>query len=138
MIILLGSWRPSQLPRRKHSKTSISDSLSLLNNSNFIELFHAGFYRVNYDTDNWDALIKQLNDTPSDIHLLNRAQLIDDSFALAQAGQLNYSVALSLSKYLKKEDSVIPWYSAKNSLSYLIERMSRDEQTYANIKVHKK
>ncbi|VVC40908.1 Hypothetical protein CINCED_3A014501 [Cinara cedri] len=95
-----------------------------------------GFYRVNYDADNWDSLTRQLNNNPADIHVLNRAQLIDDSFALAKAGQLNYSVALSLSNYLKNETDAIPWYSAMNSLSYLLERMPRSQDGYGNFKTH--
>lgn len=98
--------------------------------------FSSGFYRVNYDTDNWQQLIRQLNDKPTDIHVLNRAQLIDDSFALARAGQLNYSVPLSLSNYLKNETDIVPWYTAMNSLSYLLERMPRNEDGYKNFKVN--
>lgn len=90
---------------------------------------------MNYDTENWMALIKQLNETPTAVHVLNRAQLIDDSFTLARAGQLNYSVPLHLSKYLKKENNTIPWYSAKNGFSYLIARMPRSEKGYGDFKV---
>lgn len=81
-------------------------------------------------------LINQLNSTPTDIHVLNRAQLIDDAFALARAGYLDYSVPLNMSKYLKKEKSIIPWYTAMNNFNYLIQRMPRDEQGYNNFKVH--
>lgn len=94
-----------------------------------------GFYRVNYEVDNWMALIKQLNNTPTDIHVLNRAQLISDSFNLARAGQLNYTVALELTKYLKNENSITPWYSAMNGFSYLLQRMPRSEKGYKNLKV---
>uniref|UniRef100_A0A2S2NAD6 Aminopeptidase n=2 Tax=Schizaphis graminum TaxID=13262 RepID=A0A2S2NAD6_SCHGA len=95
-----------------------------------------GFYRVNYDVDNWMALIKQLNDTPTDIHVLNRAQLIDDAFNLARSGQLDYSVALHLSKYLKNENNTTPWYSAMNGFAYLLERMPRSDKGYADFKSH--
>lgn len=95
-----------------------------------------GFYRVNYEVDNWMALIKQLNDTPTDIHVFNRAQLIDDAFNLARAGQLDYSVPLHLTKYLKNENNTTPWYSAMNGFSYLLERMPRSDEGYANFKSH--
>lgn len=98
-------------------------------------LISPGFYRVNYDTDNWNALIKQLNEAHDEIHVLNRAQLIDDAFNLARAGHLDYSVPLSLSKYLKKENNATPWYSAINSFSYIIERMFRSKEGFENIKV---
>ncbi|CAI6344932.1 unnamed protein product [Macrosiphum euphorbiae] len=95
-----------------------------------------GFYRVNYDVDNWMALIKQLNETPTDIHVLSRAQLIDDAFNLARSGQLDYSVALHLSKYLKYENNTTPWYSAMNVFSYLLERMPRSGEGYEDFKTH--
>lgn len=84
---------------------------------------------------NWNALIKQLNDNHGAIHVLNRAQLIDDAFALALAGHLNYSVPLRLTKYLKKEDSAIPFYSAIRGFSYLEERMPRHQNGYEKFKV---
>lgn len=95
-----------------------------------------GLYRVNYDIDNWVALIKQLNDSPSSIHVLNRAQLIDDAFNLARSGQLDYSVPLNLSKYLKNENDITPWYSAMNGFAYLLERMPRSGGEYENLKSH--
>lgn len=63
------------------------------------------------------------------IHVLNRAQLIDDSFNLARAGELPYSVPFTLISYLEKEDDFIPWYSVKNSMSYLVERLRRCSHT---------
>lgn len=98
----------------------------------------SGFYRVNYDIDNWKELIKQLKDDPTVIHAINRAQLIDDAFNLAIAGHLDYAIPLGLSEYLEKENSVTPWYSAKNCFSFLIDRMRRSEQGYENVKVIKR
>jgi aminopeptidase N len=91
---------------------------------------------VNYDNENWMALINQLNNTPTEIHVLNRAQLISDSFNLARAGQLNYTVPLELTKYLKNENSTTPWYSAMQGFSYLLQQMPRSEKGYKKLKVH--
>lgn len=91
---------------------------------------------MNYDIDNWNALIKQLNDSHTEVHVLNRAQLIDDAFNLAKTGHLNYSVLLNLSKYLKKENESLPWYSAMNGFSYLIEKMPRNNIGYDILKVN--
>lgn len=99
----------------------------------FVELL--GFYRVNYDTDNWSSLIRQLKEAPDEIHVLNRAQLIDDSFFLARADQLHYSFPLRISSYLKIEDDVLPWYSVINGYSYLIERMRRNDTEYSDLRV---
>lgn len=92
---------------------------------------------MNYDDENWRFLIKTLRETPTEINVLNRAQLIDDSFNLARAGKLHYSVPLRLSSYLKIEDDVLPWYSAINGYSYILERMRRNALEYSQIRVSK-
>lgn len=99
------------------------------------DAFSPGFYRVNYDQENWERLVHLLNVSHGTIHVLNRAQLLDDSFNLARAGLLNYSSALDLSTYLKNEDDVIPWYTAIECLSYVVERMRRSAEGYEYIKV---
>lgn len=94
-----------------------------------------GFYRVNYDARNWDLLIAELNSNPKTIHILNRAQLIDDSFNLARAGELSHYVPFTLVSYLQKEDDFIPWYSVLNSMTYIVERMRRCPHTGVQVKV---
>ena len=44
-----------------------------------------GYYKVNYDDNNWQLLIAQLGTDHTPIHVLNRAQLIDDALDLARA-----------------------------------------------------
>lgn len=41
-----------------------------------INLF-IGYYRVNYDDATWAAIDKVLYETPTSIHVLNRAQVIN-------------------------------------------------------------
>lgn len=68
------------------------------------------YYRVNYDETLWTLIINQLNGKDhTKIHLLNRAQLIDDSHNLAQAGKIPYSTTLEILEYLKNEIDYIPW-----------------------------
>jgi aminopeptidase N len=43
-----------------------------------------GFYRVNYDDDNWNALLRQLRTDHTVIHPINRAQIINDAWNLAR------------------------------------------------------
>lgn len=124
-------------PRVPIDLIRLSYTNDVYENRNKYPISIIGFYRVNYDTENWMALIKQLKETPTDIHVLNRAQLISDSFNLARAGQLNYTIALELTKYLKNEDSTTPWYSAMQGFSYLLQRMPRSEKVYDNLKVFK-
>ncbi|XP_065223354.1 aminopeptidase N-like [Planococcus citri] len=80
---------------------------------------HSGYYRVNYDTENWYLLIDQLQQDHRKIHVLNRAQLIDDAFALAYDEHLSYAIALKLADYLPKETEMIPWYAAIKAFNRL-------------------
>ncbi|KAG7211603.1 hypothetical protein KM043_010858 [Ampulex compressa] len=83
-----------------------------------------GYYRVNYDNENWNLLAKYLNtDDRIKIHSVNRAQLIDDALNLARAGRLNYVTALEITTYLAKESDYIPWSSAFSGLRYLTRMM---------------
>ena len=76
-----------------------------------------GFYRVNYDNSNWQQLIKVLNsDNFNQIHVLNRAQLVDDSLNLALDGYLSYETALNVLNYLNRETDYIPWRAAITNL----------------------
>ncbi|XP_016110397.1 aminopeptidase Ey-like [Sinocyclocheilus grahami] len=43
-----------------------------------------GYYRVNYDPQNWERLLTQLNSDHKVIPVLNRGQIIDDAFNLAR------------------------------------------------------
>nr|AAP44965.1 midgut class 2 aminopeptidase N [Spodoptera exigua] len=78
-----------------------------------------GYYRVNYENSNWLALAGALDTDHSVIHVLNRANLLDDAFNLARNGRLNYQIALSLSRYLVKEKDYIPWGAINPSFTYL-------------------
>lgn len=105
-----------------------------MSNNLFFFLFQ-GFYRVNYNLNNWNLLINQLKNDPKSIPNINRAQLIADSFNLARAGELPYTVPFNLIDYLYKEDDFIPWYSVKNGMSYLVERLRRCPHTGPQMKV---
>nr|ACF34999.1 Cry1Ab-RR resistance protein APN2 [Ostrinia furnacalis] len=78
-----------------------------------------GYYRVNYDVQNWAALASVLNSTHELIHVLNRAQIIDDAFNLARNGRVNYNYALEISRYLVREEDYIPWAAANAAFAYL-------------------
>ncbi|XP_026782961.3 alanyl (membrane) aminopeptidase-like b [Pangasianodon hypophthalmus] len=87
----------------------------------------SGYYRVNYDEQNWNRLIKQLESAYDAIPLINRGQLIDDAFNLARAKYINVTLALSTTKYLINETEYIPWESALKNLGYFILMFDRSE-----------
>ncbi|XP_038059590.1 aminopeptidase N-like [Patiria miniata] len=78
-----------------------------------------GYYRVNYDSDNWQRLVNQLLSNHTVFSVSSRATLIDDSFTLARAGKLGYSVALEITRYLENEKDYVPWAASQGVMSYL-------------------
>lgn len=84
----------------------------------------ASYQRVNYDEANWKSLAAEL--TTGDfnkIHLLNRAQLLDDSFDLAQYDRLNVTVALEIFSYMAEETDYVPWAAVESGFSRLYTRI---------------
>ena len=79
-----------------------------------------GYYRVNYDFANWHALILVLNsDDYNQIHVLNRAQLVDDTINFAAGGYLDYETTFGILSYLAREVEYTPWYPADRLISQL-------------------
>ena len=100
-----------------HRDTSKSVDVNLIEGFRSDEWYvlniqQTGFYRVNYDYENWQRLTWQLHDDLTVIHVLNRAALIDDVFVLAKTGDVSYEIALGMSEYLHAEHDYIPWASA--------------------------
>lgn len=86
-----------------------------------------GYYRVNYDLHNWKLITDTLMDVNKyiEIHQMNRAQLIDDSFHLSSASSIDdklqqYEIFLNLTKYLVNENDYVPWKAAINCFDHLI------------------
>uniref|UniRef100_A0A674C3U1 Aminopeptidase n=1 Tax=Salmo trutta TaxID=8032 RepID=A0A674C3U1_SALTR len=94
----------------------------------------SGYYRVNYDTDNWERLINQLTADHTVIPLINRAQIVDDAFNLARAKVINTTLALRTTRYLSQERDYIPWESAIRNLNYYILMFDRG-QVYGMLQV---
>ncbi|KAK7475553.1 hypothetical protein BaRGS_00033186, partial [Batillaria attramentaria] len=85
----------------------------------FNETKEVGYYRVNYDDDNWHRLSQQLTSDHTVIDPVNRAQIINDAWNLAGGGYLNQSIALSVVEYLDKEEDYVPWTAASAELGYV-------------------
>ncbi|XP_029173424.1 thyrotropin-releasing hormone-degrading ectoenzyme-like isoform X2 [Nylanderia fulva] len=79
-----------------------------------------GYYRVNYDNENWERISIYLNfGDYTKIHVLNRAQIIDDAFHLMIAGQLQSRIFWDIIKYLHREEDYIAWYPMFKALEYM-------------------
>lgn len=90
------------------------------------------YYRVNYDLENWRNIMRVLNSADyQQIHVLNRAQLIDDAFNLAFDGYVDFDVLLGILAYLQHETDYLPWGSAANYLDRLDYLLSGANETQA-------
>ncbi|XP_031564452.1 glutamyl aminopeptidase-like [Actinia tenebrosa] len=93
-----------------------------------------GFYRVNYEKENWEKLKNQLNTDHKVFGGADKAGLIDDAFNLARAGQLKLTTALDLTLYLVNEKEYVPWSSALNNLGYIDSMLCASKGDYAYYK----
>uniref|UniRef100_A0AAZ3R2H9 Aminopeptidase n=1 Tax=Oncorhynchus tshawytscha TaxID=74940 RepID=A0AAZ3R2H9_ONCTS len=123
-------WMKGGVEREQHwllqetgiSNASVSGSEWVLANLNV-----SGYYRVNYDMDNWERLLNQLTTDHTVIPLINRAQIVDDAFNLARAKVINTTLALRTTRYLSQERDYIPWESALRNLNYYILMFDRGQ-----------
>ena len=84
---------------------------------------------MNYDDEGWTRIIDYLNtDNYKNIHILNRAKLIDDANYLSLTEPDRYSRNFyELSKYLSREVEYVPWNRAQKALSRINEALSGTE-----------
>ncbi|XP_045446721.1 membrane alanyl aminopeptidase-like [Melitaea cinxia] len=84
-----------------------------------------GYYRVNYSPDLWERIILALEDPEQrqEIHSLNRASLIDDSFNLARAGELDYDIALRIALTMENELDYAVWRAFVRNIEFLKKRL---------------
>ncbi|XP_047452435.1 aminopeptidase N-like isoform X2 [Mugil cephalus] len=94
-----------------------------------------GYYRVNYDAENWARLLTQLETNLERIPVMNRGQLVDDAFSLARAKLVSVTLALNATRFLRKETSFLPWESAVKNLEYFVLMFDRSE-VYGPIQVY--
>ncbi|XP_053692527.1 aminopeptidase N-like [Sabethes cyaneus] len=120
-------WLP-QGTKRFATSLAIPDDAFLLANPH-----QTGYYRVNYDSNLWNRLINQLRRDHTVIPPVSRAQLIDDSLKLVQAGMLELDTCFRLFQYLTAEDDYIPWFTAfaSDNLQYINDGLVVDAAAYS-------
>ncbi|XP_062381475.1 aminopeptidase N-like [Sardina pilchardus] len=97
----------------------------------------SGYYRVNYDLDNWHRLLVQLGANHEEIPAVSRARIIDDAFNLARAKVINTTLALRTTKYLRREREHLPWEAALDNLEYYF-NMFQNSAVYTPMQVYLK
>ncbi|XP_032679946.1 uncharacterized protein LOC116848205 [Odontomachus brunneus] len=79
-----------------------------------------GYYRVNYDNDNWLKIANYLNNNDySKIYTVARARIIDDAYHFVIEERINATTYFALITYLKRETNVIVWHAMMNTLTYM-------------------
>ncbi|NWI40971.1 AMPN Aminopeptidase, partial [Picathartes gymnocephalus] len=86
-----------------------------------------GYFRVNYNQENWDRLLSQLDTNHTVFPVINRAQIIDDAFNLARAKYVNVTLALNTTRFLGHETEYMPWQAALTNLKYFQLMFDRSE-----------
>lgn len=89
-----------------------------------------GFYRVNYDDQNWDALANAFKNDHKVMNVSDRAGVIGDAFALARSGKINYTKALELTSYLPAEMEYVPWVAAVKSFNLIKKLLTPTRPAY--------
>ncbi|KAL6427821.1 hypothetical protein ACFW04_008334 [Cataglyphis niger] len=83
-------------------------------------LQQTGYYRVNYDKENWKLISHYLKSKNYiNIHVLNRAQIIDDAFHLMLAHQITPFTFWDVATYLEQETDYVAWYPMFKALEYM-------------------
>ena len=72
-----------------------------------------GYYRVNYDEENWSLIAKKLMTDHEAIHPLNRAQIICDVISLAKTGHVSEKIKDDIMEYIDMETDFTPLYAVK-------------------------
>ncbi|XP_048828516.1 alanyl (membrane) aminopeptidase-like b [Brienomyrus brachyistius] len=127
----LTDWLIEKGPVRKPEYRTVKDQWLLAN------VDYTGYYRVNYNLENWEKLLKQLEMNPQEIPVINRGQLIDDAFNLARAHHVNTTLALNTTKFLYNETELIPWEFGLRNLKYFVLMFDRSE-VYGPMKAYMK
>ncbi|XP_018019808.1 puromycin-sensitive aminopeptidase-like protein, partial [Hyalella azteca] len=117
--------RPSAWMDKTEPTKTISGLPTSPNKWVIVNLQQTGYYKVNYDANNWQQIIRQLKADHTKIDVSNRAQILDDALDLARGGVLSYDVAMDALSYLDKETEYVPWKTALNNLGYVKNMLSR-------------
>ncbi|KAL6419884.1 hypothetical protein ACFW04_011106 [Cataglyphis niger] len=100
-------------------------------------ILQTGYYRVNYDNDNWMMIAYYLNSEKyENIHVINRAQIIDDAFHLMMEEKLDSAIFWELASYLWRERNYVAWYpmiKAFEHISSLFAFPTTDDEHLENI-----
>ncbi|NXL66150.1 AMPN Aminopeptidase, partial [Chordeiles acutipennis] len=125
------TWKTREADGNRYWLTKVSETNDQFKVSSsswlLLNLDVSGYFRVNYNQENWDQLLSQLTNNHQVIPVINRAQIIDDAFNLARAKYVNVTLALDTTRFLSQETEYMPWQAALNNLRYFQLMFDRSE-----------
>ncbi|XP_070557705.1 aminopeptidase N-like [Ptychodera flava] len=128
------SSNPNFLHPNEHWLYNDSDVITLegMNDQDwiFFNIDKWGFYRVNYDDDNWQKLANQFKIDHTVITGKSRASTIDDAFMAAEPFHTDIVNALRLTEYLDKEFEYVVWETVLDNLDYTHRMLLRTAEFY--------
>ncbi|XP_034734454.1 alanyl (membrane) aminopeptidase a [Etheostoma cragini] len=114
-------WLKSSAPEKQDEFLSTNGEWILAN------INCSGYYRVNYNPENWDRLLTQLEIDPHRFPPMNRGQLIDNAFFMARAKLVEVTLALNSTRFLRKELDFLPWQLTVKNFEYFVLMFDRSE-----------
>ncbi|XP_046350408.2 aminopeptidase Ey-like [Haliotis rufescens] len=119
---------PSDVHYFKYSEDSLELNVDVPNGGwILVNIQECGFFRVNYDTKNWNNIISTLSSNHKMIDPINRAQIINDAWNLAKAGMLDQVTALRTVNYLSTDLDYAPWRAFSRELGYVDAMLERTQ-----------
>lgn len=98
-----------------------------LNNFLILDYDAKGYYRINYDLDNWKRITQVFLTDLQLIPPASRARILDDALILAKIGELPYRIPLEMCEFLRQEDAYMPFLvfsSHMESTKLLLRKMN--------------
>ncbi|XP_018399425.1 PREDICTED: aminopeptidase N-like [Cyphomyrmex costatus] len=103
-----------------------------------VNLQLTGYYRVSYDNKNWQKIAHYLNSKEyENIHVLNRAQIVIDSFILIFDHRISDLLFLQLINYLSKERDYVAWQSLFEVIEYIPKTLLLPEMRHFKIHIQR-
>lgn len=83
---------------------------------------------MNYDVINWLKIADYLDsENYTKIHVLNRAQIVNDAIYLMFSDKLDPKIFMEVTKYLRREKDYVVWYTVFRVLSDAINFFTYNE-----------
>ncbi|XP_055614928.1 aminopeptidase A isoform X2 [Toxorhynchites rutilus septentrionalis] len=133
-LTYIASGEPSKVLRKWFPNNVTNVNIDVEAGTTWIKLNskQVGYYRVNYPEDMWRMFSEALVNDVNTFAIGDRTGLLNDAFALADASQLRYDLALGLTKFLVEETEYVPWVTVASKMKG-VRNLIYDYESYNDI-----